>query len=211
LSLCKDICLLARHLHKTFNTLGVSHPVPHYSYIRARLVWRRRKHDKTTEGCLQHWPFLKRSRRDVSSLDCQCYGGWRLDCRHVVTLPLSWWDIILQPTPCWRWSVDASVHDYLHERDLVALTRKPERTTSYHYLWARVAIGNDYVGWSSLMSVSTPPVLWDGVTARWGAAPHSEHRFPAPSSKLCQIWLRHSISPRSCPATRSAPSGRFRY
>ena len=21
--------------------------------------------------------------------------------------------------------------------------------------------------------------------------PHSEHRFPAPSSKLCQIWLRH--------------------
>ena len=23
------------------------------------------------------------------------------------------------------------------------------------------------------------------------AYPHSEHRFPAPSSKLCQIWLRH--------------------
>ena len=22
-------------------------------------------------------------------------------------------------------------------------------------------------------------------------APHSEHRFPAPSSKLCQIWLHH--------------------
>ena len=21
--------------------------------------------------------------------------------------------------------------------------------------------------------------------------PHSQHRFPAPSSKLCQIWLRH--------------------
>ena len=161
MSLCREISLLARHLHKTFNTLGVSHPVTHYSYIRARLVWRRRKNDKTTEGCLQHWPFLKRSRRDVSSLDCQCYGGWRLDCRPVVTLPLGWWDIILQPTPCWRWSVDASVHDFLHERDLVALTWKPERTTSYHYLCARVAIGNDYVGWSSLMSVSTPPVLWD--------------------------------------------------
>ena len=70
---------------------------------------------------------------------------------------------------CWRWSVDASVHDFLHERDLVALTWKPERTTSYHYLWARVAIANDYVGWSSLMSVSTPPVC-QTVTATWGAA-----------------------------------------
>ena len=24
-----------------------------------------------------------------------------------------------------------------------------------------------------------------------GKIPHSEHRFPAPSSKLCQIWLHH--------------------
>ena len=35
------------------------------------------------------------------------------------------------------------------------------------------------------------------------------------SSKLCQIWLRHwkghSLSPRSCPPTRSAPSERFGY
>ena len=41
----------------------------------------------------------------------------------------------------------------------------------------------------------------------WGLPnANSEHRFPAPSSKLCQIWL-----PRSCPATRSAPSERFGY
>ena len=43
---------------------------------------------------------------------------------------------------------------------------------------------------------------------------HSEHRFQALSYKLCQIWLRHwrgTLSPRSCPLTRSAPSERFGY
>ena len=49
-----------------------------------------------------------------------------------------------------------------------------------------------------------------------GERAHSEHRFPARSFKLCQIWLRHplkghSLSPRSCPATRSAPSERYGY
>ena len=28
-------------------------------------------------------------------------------------------------------------------------------------------------------------------TKNWQLAAHSEHRFPAPSSKLCQNWLRH--------------------
>ena len=32
--------------------------------------------------------------------------------------------------------------------------------------------------------------LWQNTFLRW-PVPHSEHRFPAPSSKLCQIWLRH--------------------
>ena len=31
----------------------------------------------------------------------------------------------------------------------------------------------------------------DGSGYRCRETPHSEHRFPAPSSKLCQIWLRH--------------------
>ena len=30
-----------------------------------------------------------------------------------------------------------------------------------------------------------------GTTGIIPAATHSEHRFPAPSSKLCQIWLRY--------------------
>ena len=33
----------------------------------------------------------------------------------------------------------------------------------------------------------TPTLL----QADWGSLPHSEHRFPAPSSKLCQIYWRH--------------------
>ena len=60
---------------------------------------------------------------------------------------------------------------------------------------------------------------------RWGKA-HSEHRFLAPSSTLRAplsgtfLWTlpdlvtplkRHSLSPRSCPPTRSAPSERFGY
>ena len=32
--------------------------------------------------------------------------------------------------------------------------------------------------------------VWKWRWPSW-APPHSEHRFPAPSSKLCQIWLRH--------------------
>ena len=44
---------------------------------------------------------------------------------------------------------------------------------------------------------------------------HSEHCFPAPSSKLCRDLVTplkgHSLSLRSCPATRSAPSERFGY
>ena len=30
----------------------------------------------------------------------------------------------------------------------------------------------------------------NATTVTWSHA-HSDHRFPAPSSKLCQIWLRH--------------------
>ena len=43
---------------------------------------------------------------------------------------------------------------------------------------------------------------------------HSEHRFPVPSTKLPHLVTPlkgHSLSPRSCPPTRSAPSERFRY
>ena len=43
---------------------------------------------------------------------------------------------------------------------------------------------------------------------------HSEHRFPAPSSKLPDLVTPlkgHSLFPRSCPSTRSAPSERFGY
>ena len=43
---------------------------------------------------------------------------------------------------------------------------------------------------------------------------HSEHRFPAPSSKLPDLVTPlkgHSLSPRSCPPTRSASSERFGY
>ena len=59
-------------------------------------------------------------------------------------------------------------------------------------------------------------LLFNPFIANTTQHPHSEHRFPAPSSKLCQIWLRHwrgtsSLSPRSCPPTRSAPTERFGY
>ena len=43
--------------------------------------------------------------------------------------------------------------------------------------------------------------------------PYSEHRFPAPPSKLCQIWSPpvkgSSLSPRSCLPTRSRPPKGF--
>ena len=45
-------------------------------------------------------------------------------------------------------------------------------------------------------------------------AAHSEHRFPAPSSKLPGLVTPlkgHSLTPRSRPPTRSAPSERFGY
>ena len=47
-----------------------------------------------------------------------------------------------------------------------------------------------------------------------GTLSHSEHRFPAPSSRLPDLVTPlkgHSLSSRSCPATRSAPSERFGY
>ena len=43
---------------------------------------------------------------------------------------------------------------------------------------------------------------------------HSEHRFPAPFSRLCQVKLRYwlrSLPPRNCPPTESAPSERSGY
>ena len=47
------------------------------------------------------------------------------------------------------------------------------------------------------------------------AVAHTEHRFPAPSSKLCHNLVTplkgRFSSPRSCPPTRSAPSDRSGY
>ena len=66
--------------------------------------------------------------------------------------------------------------------------------------------------------------LWS--TVMWPCESHSEHRFPAPSSKLraslSGTFLQsppdlvtplkgHSLSPRSCPPTRSAPPERSGY
>ena len=39
----------------------------------------------------------------------------------------------------------------------------------------------------------------------------SEHGFPASSTKLCQPVKGHSLPPRSCPPTLSAPSKRSAY
>ena len=56
-----------------------------------------------------------------------------------------------------------------------------------------------------------------GAKCRLGEADtHSEHHFPASSSKLCQNWSRRllkgtSLSSRICPPTPSAPSDRFGY
>ena len=47
------------------------------------------------------------------------------------------------------------------------------------------------------------------------AVAHPEHRFPAPSSKLCQNLVTplkgRFLSPRSCPPTLSAPTDRSGY
>ena len=67
-----------------------------------------------------------------------------------------------------------------------------------------------------------PPNYEDGEYNVIGLDPHSEHRFPAPSPSLSGTFLQtlphlvtplkgYSLSPRSCPATRSAPSERFGY
>ena len=68
-------------------------------------------------------------------------------------------------------------------------------------------MGN-YVGFTtqepdavSHFSIASPTKMQTWVVSRQGnlmrstaiasLSPHSEHRFPAPSSKLCQNWLRH--------------------
>jgi len=40
-----------------------------------------------------------------------------------------------------------------------------------------------------MQTTCRPHLMFSGSAA--GSKAHSEHRFPAPSSKLCQIWLRH--------------------
>ena len=79
---------------------------------------------------------------------------------------------------------------------------------------------------TSLCTLHVLACLHTASTAFRHLPPNSEHRFPAPSSKLraplSGTFLQtlpdlvtplkgHSLSPRSCPATRSAPSERFRY
>ena len=54
------------------------------------------------------------------------------------------------------------------------------------------------------------------VVLRWRYEAHSEHRFPAPKflqtlPDLVTPLKGNSLSPRSCPPTRSAPSERFGY
>ena len=55
---------------------------------------------------------------------------------------------------------------------------------------------------------STPPQTHTQMHARTSIHPHSEYHFPTPSSKLCQIWLRHW---RGTLYLWSAPSERFGY
>ena len=48
--------------------------------------------------------------------------------------------------------------------------------------------------WSVTESVPAGGFMIESDTAGGSVTesyPHSEHRFPAPSSRLCQIWLRH--------------------
>ena len=68
--------------------------------------------------------------------------------------------------------------------------------------------GNSFI--TAQLSIPTP----SAPSERFGYWSRSERRFPAPSSKFCQIWLRHwrgTLYLRSCPPTRSASSERFGY
>ena len=82
-----------------------------------------------------------------------------------------------------------------------------EHVTSHN--WVKSNCFNSLY-WFPYKQPQTSPVPW------W-TTPHSEPRFPAPSSKLSvpELVTRppkgHSLSPRSCPPKLSAPSGKFGY
>ena len=56
-------------------------------------------------------------------------------------------------------------------------------------LVSNVPGGRSWIGLlAGVLDWECSPGVWDW---EWSAGAHSGHRFPAPSSKLCQIWLRH--------------------
>ena len=47
------------------------------------------------------------------------------------------------------------------------------------------------ISWAILSDLNVIHCIAISNGIAWALLPHSEHRFPAPSSKLCQIWWRH--------------------
>ena len=71
------------------------------------------------------------------------------------------------------------------------------RMTSDGVGWVKQEVGGGGGGKGGGKGGEGERAKW-GQIFRWEASldlkqsrAHSEHRFPAPSSKLCQIWLRH--------------------
>ena len=77
----------------------------------------------------------------------------------------------------------------------VPISSSPEaRTFSLSAKWWRARPQARVSGWVWGCGGGGGGKTWVPITGkedRTRDATHSEHRFPAPSSKLCQIWLRH--------------------
>ena len=82
-----------------------------------------------------------------------------------------------------------------------------------------VTMLNLVMSWNEVIQISLSVFFFSSVnniSKETCYTTHAKHRFPAPSSKLCQIWLHHwrgtlYLHAASCPLMQSAPSKRFGY
>ena len=96
-----------------------------------------------------------------------------------------------------------------------AATRPDWRQPEYSDIWLQ---GDPATTDPAVSEFKTEPAVdknWTKVTYKVRNEAHSEHRFPDPFlqtlPELVTPLKGHSLSPRSCSPTLSAPSGRFGY